>query len=95
MPHQRCTFKSRWNAAEAVRRPALKRPKGVQFPPHPLGLFLSKAPHRFPVDLDPAMRQWDQPCAFNCCIVFCSFTLSIFAIVPSGMPENERSTQFY
>src|ERR1035437_5533361 len=41
------------------------------------------------------MRRPDQPCAANCCIVFCSFTLRIFAIVPTDMPSSEGSAQRY
>ena len=41
------------------------------------------------------MRRWDQPCAANCCIVFCSFTLRIFAIARKDMPANGQPAQRY
>src|ERR1022692_2989893 len=41
------------------------------------------------------MRRRDQPCAANCSIVFCSFTLRIFAIVPTDMPLNGHSAEHY
>ena len=41
------------------------------------------------------MRRRDQPCAANCCIVFCSCTLRIFAIVPTDMPSSESSAERY
>src|SRR3989442_1112477 len=42
-----------------------------------------------------AMRRRDQPCADNCCIVFCSCTLRTFAIVPAVMPSREHSAEIY
>src|ERR1017187_8100125 len=41
------------------------------------------------------MRRRDQPCAANCSIVFCSFTLRMFAIVPMDMPLNGHSAEHY
>ena len=41
------------------------------------------------------MRRRDQPSAANCCIVFCSCTLRIFAIVPTDMPSGESSAERY
>src|SRR6266496_1368474 len=42
-----------------------------------------------------AMRRRDQPCAANCSILFCSFTLRTFAIVPAVMPSREHSAEIY
>ena len=41
------------------------------------------------------MRRRDQPRAANGCIVFCSCTLRIFAIVPTDMPSSQGSAQRY
>ena len=37
----------------------------------------------------------DQPCAANCSILFCSFTLRTFAIVPAVMPSREHAAEIY
>src|SRR5213595_2449594 len=42
-----------------------------------------------------AIRRRDHPRAANSCIVFCSCTLRILAIVPADMPSIEDSAQPY
>src|ERR1051325_9232410 len=39
------------------------------------------------------MRRRDQPWAANCCMLFCSFTLRTFAIVPADLPYTEHSAE--
>ena len=39
------------------------------------------------------MRRRDQPWAASCSIVFCTCTLSMFAMRPTDMPANEHSAQ--
>src|ERR1051325_5741161 len=39
------------------------------------------------------MCRRDQPWAANCCMLFCSFTLRIFAIVPADLPYTEHSAE--